>query len=75
MKRTLLSLLALAALSFAAAQDVELEMWTLTLSPTFDDYISGVIEAFEAEHEGVTVNWVDLPDGGFPDRFFASVAA
>jgi putative chitobiose transport system substrate-binding protein len=74
MKRALLPLLGLAALSPALAQ-VELEMWTLALSPTFDDYINGVIEAFEAEHEGLTVNWIDLPDGGFPDRFFASIAA
>ncbi|CAN5818550.1 sugar ABC transporter substrate-binding protein [soil metagenome] len=69
----LLPLLALFALSSAVAQ--ELEMWTLALSPTFDDYINGVIAEFEAEHPGVTVNWVDLPDGGFPDKFFASVAA
>ncbi len=72
MKRTLL---ALAALSAPIALAQELEMWTLALSPTFDDYINGVIDGFEAEHEGVTVNWIDLPDGGFPDRFFASVAA
>ena len=69
----LLPLLALFALSSAVAQ--ELEMWTLALSPTFDDYINGVIADFEAEHPGVTVQWVDLPDGGFPDKFFASIAA
>lgn len=57
------------------AQNVTLEMWTLALSPTFDDYINGVIAGFEAENPGVTVRWVDLPDGGFPDRFFASIAA
>ena len=72
MKRILL-VLALLGASLASAQ--ELEMWTLALSPTFDDYINGVVADFEAQHEGVTVNWVDLPDGGFPDRFFASVAA
>ncbi len=69
----LLPLLALLAVSGAAAQ--ELEMWTLALSPTFDDYINGVVAEFEAAHPGVTVNWVDLPDGGFPDKFFASIAA
>ena len=72
MKRVLL-VLALLSVSVASAQT--LEMWTLALSPTFDDYVNGVIADFEAEHEGVTVNWIDLPDGGFPDRFFASVAA
>ena len=37
MKRTLL---ALAALSAPIALAQELEMWTLALSPTFDDYIN-----------------------------------
>ncbi len=72
MKRTLL---ALAALSAPLALAQELEMWTLALSPTFDDYIGGLVAEFEETHPGVTVNWVDLPDGGFPDRFFASIAA
>jgi len=68
-------LLALAALGAPLAQAQELEMWTLALSPTFDDYINGLVAEFEETHPGVTVNWVDLPDGGFPDRFFASIAA
>ena len=63
-------LLVLALLSAGLASAQTLEMWTLALSPTFDDYINGVIADFEAEHDGVTVNWIDLPDGGFPDRFF-----
>lgn len=76
MKRTALFLFTLLCLVHVSAQEeVELELWTLALSPTFDDYMNGVVEGFEAEHEGVTVNWVDLPDGGFPDRFFASIAA
>ena len=62
-----------------AQEEVELEMWTLALSPTFDDYINSVIAGFEEEYSDsertVTVNWVDLPDGGFPDKFFASIAA
>lgn len=75
MKRVLLVLLVLIGLSPALAQkEVELEMWTLALSPTFDDYMNGVINGFEAERPGITVNWLDLPDGGFLDRFFASIA-
>ncbi len=58
MKRILL-VVALLSASLASAQ--ELEMWTLARSPTFDDYINGIVADFEAEHEGVTVNWVDLP--------------
>ena len=82
MKRWLSVLLVAFLVSVGTAQaqeEVELEMWTLALSPTFDDYINGVIAAFEEEvsdaERTVTVNWVDLPDGGFPDKFFASIAA
>ncbi len=82
MKRWLSVLLVAFLVSVGTAQaqeEVELEMWTLALSPTFDDYINGVISEFEEEvsneERTVTVNWVDLPDGGFPDKFFASIAA
>ena len=82
MKRWLSVLLVAFLVSVGTAQgqeEIELEMWTLALSPTFDDYINGVISEFEEEvsndERTVTVNWVDLPDGGFPDKFFASIAA
>ena len=79
LKKVLLSMVvffvALGVTPAHAQENTELEMWTLALSPTFDDYINDVIQGFEAEHPGVTVNWVDLPDGGFPDKFFASIAA
>ncbi|TDQ42985.1 ABC transporter substrate-binding protein [Aureibacillus halotolerans] len=38
-----------------------IEFMTISLSPTFDEYINGVIDAFEAENEGVTVEWKDAP--------------
>lgn len=34
---------------------------TLQLSPTFDDYINGVIADFEAANPGTTVEWTDIP--------------
>jgi multiple sugar transport system substrate-binding protein len=48
---------------------------TLQLSPDFDDYINGVIEDFEAQHEGVTVEWVDVPFEGVTERVLADAAA
>lgn len=39
----------------------EITFWTLSLSPTFDDYILGVIKDFEAQNPGVTVKWEDVP--------------
>src|SRR5690625_2152181 len=34
---------------------------TMELSPTFDDYINGMIDEFEDEHPEVTVKWQDVP--------------
>ncbi|RDW20669.1 ABC transporter substrate-binding protein [Oceanobacillus chungangensis] len=39
----------------------EIEFMTISLSPTFDEYLNGVKAAFEAEHPGVTVELRDVP--------------
>lgn len=49
----------------ADSNDVELSgeivFNTMELSPTFDDYINGMIEEFEDMHPNVKVNWEDVP--------------
>ncbi|PYZ92740.1 sugar ABC transporter substrate-binding protein [Salipaludibacillus keqinensis] len=57
-----------------SGEAVEIEFWTMQLSPDFDDYINGVIEKFEDEHENVTVNWVDVPWGDMETRILSAVA-
>jgi len=42
-------------------EEVTIEFMTISLSPTFDDYINGVIDKFEEENPGVTVKWIDEP--------------
>ncbi len=37
----------------------EITLWTFWLSPTFDDYVKGVISQFEATYPGVKVKWED----------------
>ena len=39
----------------------EIEFMTISLSPTFDDYLNDLKESFEAEHENVTVTIRDVP--------------
>ncbi|MFB6726566.1 ABC transporter substrate-binding protein [Kribbella sp. NPDC056345] len=34
---------------------------TIQLSPTFDDYLHGLIAAFEKAHPGTKVEWTDIP--------------
>lgn len=42
-------------------KNVEIKFWTISLSPTFDDYINGLIDGFEERNPGVTVKWEDIP--------------
>ncbi len=39
----------------------EIHFWTMALSPTFDDYINGLISNYESNNEGVDVVWTDVP--------------
>ena len=48
-----------------AATEIRLSLWTLALSPWFDDYMKAQIAAFEADqrerlHQHVVVDWVDV---------------
>ena len=45
----------------AKGGNAKITFWTLSLSPTFDDYLHGVIRDFESQHAGVKVNWQDVP--------------
>ena len=54
---------------------VTLEFWTLSLKPDFTQYIEGRIDAFEGEHPGVEVVWVDVPFGTVERKLIASAAA
>lgn len=52
-----------------------IELWTLSLRPTFTDYIERTIDVFEAQHEGVEVVWVDVPFGAVERKLVAAAAA
>lgn len=56
-------------------EQVEIEFWTMQLSPTFDDYINGVIADFEEENPNVKVKWVDVPWGDMETKILTSVAS
>ncbi|MFZ3588974.1 ABC transporter substrate-binding protein [Bacillus sp. DJP31] len=57
------------------SEPVEIEFWTMQLSPTFDDYINGVIADFEAENSNITVKWVDIPWGDMEKKILTAVAS
>lgn len=56
-------------------ETTEIELWTLSLRPHFDDYVEGVIDGFEAEHPGVEVVWIDVPFSAVERKFIAAAAA
>lgn len=54
---------------------VQLEFWTIALSPSYDDYINGMITEFEALHPEVELTWIDLPQQAALQKLMASIAA
>ena len=57
--RVLLLCSLLVALGFGSAQ-IELQFWTISLSPFFNDYIGETVSLYEAQHPGVSVTWRDF---------------
>lgn len=54
--------------------DRTLELWTLALSPWFDEYLRERIRAFE-NASGYRVNWVDIPFDALERKLIAAAAA
>lgn len=48
---------------------------TIQLSPTFDDFINGLIADFESEYPDVSVDWVDVPADGLIQKISADASS
>jgi putative chitobiose transport system substrate-binding protein len=55
--------------------DQPLQLWTLQLAPKFNDYMGGVIDAWQAKHPQAPVRWTDLPWGSVERKLLAAVFA
>ena len=73
---TLVIALAVAALVWpaAAAPEVTLEFWTISLQPFFTDYINNIIAAYERTHPGIRIRWVDVQIAAIEQKLLASLA-
>lgn len=60
--------------SSAPKENVEIDFWTISLSPNFDDYINGRIKKFESENTNIKVKWTDLPISAIESRLLTSIA-
>jgi putative chitobiose transport system substrate-binding protein len=59
----------------ASKEPISLEFWTVSLKPAFTDFIQSIIDDFEAQHDYVTIEWVDLPWDGYQEKLVASMTA
>ncbi|UOE96861.1 sugar ABC transporter substrate-binding protein [Fervidobacterium islandicum] len=74
MKKVFLVLLVLiTAIGFA--KTITLEFWTLSLSPTFDEYLKAMIADFEKNNPGIKINWLDIPYASAVQKLTAAIAA
>ncbi|MCX8056215.1 MAG: sugar ABC transporter substrate-binding protein [Ignavibacteria bacterium] len=62
MKRFILILFALTLFSCTEQKKfIEIEFWTLQLSPTFDNYFNELINEYEKKNPHIKIKWVDIP--------------
>lgn len=57
-----------------AAPSVTLEFWTISLQPFFNDYVNGLIAAYERANPGVRVRWVDVQFAAVEQKLLAALA-
>ncbi|WP_309121886.1 sugar ABC transporter substrate-binding protein [Paenibacillus sp.] len=55
-------------------KNVEIDFWTIALSPNFDDYINGRIAKFEEANPNIKVKWTDLPYNAIENKLLTSIA-
>ena len=66
---------ALLAVSVASAQKTQLEFWTISLAPLFNDEMNRLVRQYEKENPGVQLKWVDVPANAMEQKLLAAVAA
>jgi multiple sugar transport system substrate-binding protein len=52
---------------------VSLQTWSL--KPKFTDYVQGVIDGFQKQYPGTTVEWLDQPGDGYSDKVLSQAAS
>lgn len=51
------------------------EFWTINLRKNYQDYFETLIDEFESAHEGVTVEWVDVPGADMTAKYLSAIAS
>jgi putative chitobiose transport system substrate-binding protein len=59
----------------AGAQKTQLEFWTISLAPLFNDEMNRLVAQFEKENPNVDLKWVDVPSNAMEQKLLAAVAS
>ncbi len=59
----------------ASAQKTQLEFWTISLAPLFNDEMNRLTTQFEKENPSVELKWVDVPATAIEQKLLAAVAS
>ncbi|ACO45910.1 sugar ABC transporter substrate-binding protein [Deinococcus deserti] len=73
--KTLALTAALLAVGTAGAQKTQLEFWTISLAPLFNDEMNRLVQQFEKENPNVELKWVDVPANAMEQKLLAAVAS
>jgi putative chitobiose transport system substrate-binding protein len=77
-KTTLAIYLSLVVFSFSCSNKAPrtvVEFWTLSLSPTFNNYFYGLIARYESANPHIKIKWVDVPYDAVIQKLLASISA
>ena len=71
----LLVAVGLAAVSCKTGPEANgLELWTMSLKPTFTAYMEGVLAQYRKAHPDLPVTWVDVPAAGIENKVLTAIA-
>jgi putative chitobiose transport system substrate-binding protein len=56
------------------AGKTKLEFWTLSLKPTYIDYINGIINEYQRQNPDVIIEWIDMPESIIMQKLMAAIA-
>lgn len=73
--KKLLMTAALLAAATASAQKTQLEFWTISLAPLFNDEMNRLVAQFNKENPTVDLKWVDVPAAAIEQKLLAAVAS
>ncbi len=76
MKKFFLLFLAFYSLTCSDRKDyIEIEFWTLQLSPAFNNYFNEIISKYELQNPKVKIKWVDIPYDAAIQKLLSSIIA